>query len=337
MKKILAITLAIVMMLSLGACGKFESQMANAMTNLKDANSFSADIAVNVKANVKVEDAEMPIALTCKAKTDVFSEPYRSHLAMDIFALGEQMGEGEFYFVRGDNDVTAYSRVEGEDWDVKSVEMADVTMPTFSVDQILALAKITETFDETQESKKADNGTTTYSGVITGEDVQKFLEIMSMESMSEQMMDAAAEGLELDLAQLGNIPTTIVVDNETNTFSQFVFDLTEWMQSALSISAEQEDVETPVDITDMNVTVAAASMVINIKNYNNAPAFEVPQLDICGEPADEGKVAEVEEVAEVDAEIEDGAGDEDINIEATDAEEPDGEEIVVAIVPMPPV
>lgn len=291
MKKILALLLAAVMMLSLGACGKFETKMATALEKMKDLDSVTVDTVVNIDANVDLgEGMAMPLTAKCTSTADVLAKPARGHVTMNIDVMGEEEKAMDMYMLANGKHVTVYASTDGETWEITESDVEDVEVPSFSLEQIVKLGKIADSFEEYKNEISTKNNRTIYQGKITGENIQDIINLTGIQEAYQETFESIIG--DFDFSSMKEIPLTLVIDNDSEMVTQFTMDLTEWAQgvaeAALSTVAQfSEEAGEEVAMSELNITVDNAKIVVNLKNFNEVPELEFPDVKSEEEPVEE--------------------------------------------------
>jgi hypothetical protein len=291
MKKILALLLAAVMMLSLGACGKFETKMATALEKMKDLDSVTIDTIVNIDANVDLgEGMAMPLTVKCTSTADVLAKPARGHVTMNIDVMGEEEKAMDMYMLANGKHVTVYASTDGETWEITESDVEDVEVPSFSLEQIVKLGKIADSFEEYKNELSTKNNCTIYQGKITGENIQDIINLAGVQEAYQETFESVIG--DFDFSSMKEIPLTLVIDNDSEMVTQFTMDLTEWAQgvaeAALSTVAQfSEEADEEVAMSELNITVDNAKIVVNLKNFNEVPELEFPDVKNAEEPVED--------------------------------------------------
>ncbi len=280
-KKGLAILLALVMVLSLTACGSLSA--AKAIRNMLKADSYHVDCTVDMNLGLgMMEQNFMNLDLSMGGTADVNHDPFRGTGKFQMEMLDEAV-DGSYFFTRDGDELIIYTSTDGENWNMSTIELQDFpdrSSLSFSKESLAAFAKIAELFEETGTEIVNGSEATVYSGTITGEELQ------AMMDDSGQSADLPEE---LDLSTLGAVPVTVAVDNETGMVSKITVDLAALTESLLPLflqlgmQAAADDAEEPGEIDE---TIALLSMMdiscneflitVLISDYNEVGEVTIP-------------------------------------------------------------
>ena len=262
LKKILVIVLALAMVLSLGACGAFETKMAKAAQKMSKVESFRMDMDM---------DMDMSISLM-------------GELTMDM--MDEEI-EFLFYLEQTDDGYTLYlSPDDGESWvrrDVEGVEAPEVS----KTEQLGMLAKLAETFEEQGTEEIRGSAATVYKGIIPGADISAAIaESGALEQLAELQDSAEIDLSGLDFSNLSDIPATIAIDNKSGMISRYTMDMTDIMQDfmgsimdvVLAQVAKESGME-GVDLAALGLTVEINKVeaTVDLFDYDAVKTVEIPQ------------------------------------------------------------
>lgn len=286
MKKIIAILLTLVMAFSLCACGRFESKMAAALSNLAKASSVTAVTDLDISIGVSMGEEHMNIPFKNHTVADVFMKPLKAHAVSGTSVQDGSSLSTELYAANSGNKMIVYMRNDGdENWNVSSSTVGNVSLPgASSIENWFVLSQISSKFTETSTSKSNQGQYYVFDGEIEGSMVNMALDLIGCK---QQLADALG-GIDvnlLDFSKFGNIPMTIMIDRSTETISQCVFDFTDWAQSALKIillesTRSNSPLSTLGDLNEIGADfeVNSALFAINLSNYNNATNFTLPTV-----------------------------------------------------------
>ena len=122
LKKILVIVLALAMVLSLSACGAFETKMARAAQKMSKVESFRMDMDMDMDMSISVMGESFGIDANVEAEMDVLTQPVKVGGSMAMDMMGEEI-EFLFYVEQTDDGYTLYlSPDDGETWVRRDVE-----------------------------------------------------------------------------------------------------------------------------------------------------------------------------------------------------------------------
>lgn len=240
MKKLLALALALVLTLCLCACSApgflkkpltFEEKLAKSAEQMEQAKSMHMDMSMDMGLRVAMSGQSQTMDMSARYATDLQNEPMKMHMTMDISALG--MNQKMIYYAEQDGDaVTVYiSLDDGAHWTKETISsLSDVLPQNLNQQTDLFLASAAS-FTETGKEEINGSAATVYSGVISGEYVEETIE-------ASGALDAFSDALGVDVPEdlfrdLGDIPTTIAIDDGSNLVVRYTMDMGAVMQSLM--------------------------------------------------------------------------------------------------------
>ncbi|MBO7374166.1 MAG: hypothetical protein J6U19_08015 [Oscillospiraceae bacterium] len=234
-KKGLALLLALIMVLSLTACGNLEA--LKTVRKIQKLESYHADYSIDMNMSLgMLGQSFMDMPFRIDGDADVNRDPLCGEGTFQADLMGETK-EGRFYLAKEDNTLTLYLSTDGgETWKANPIDLSDSSPDTgfgFSREFIESLVKIADSFEEAGEEEVNGYTATVYEGFISGEEMKAKID-------ESDALDAVAEGMELDpdelvLEEIGDIPITVALDNETGLPVKFTVDLSALMDSLLPL------------------------------------------------------------------------------------------------------
>lgn len=282
-RKLLAIGLALLMLLSLSACGMSDLPLIKAGITFARLNSFHLAPDVTLAMTVRIPDYGVDMDLRCTVEGDI---DYRSDplaFSADLRVKALTMGEEEtlellaFGEDRDGDFVVAYSVDGGGTWEEKTVGKTKEilsAMPdaaSLGVSDILALGKqlgdVVGGFSKTGLEHVNGRSAARYDTVIR---LGKLLETEAgrqsfLQGMAEAMdLDPAALAETIDPAALADMQLSLWLDDAEGRIVKAQLDLTDTMRSLLasglldSLLASQtglEGVSYSMELTELRLAV----------------------------------------------------------------------------------
>lgn len=294
LKKILVIVLALAMVLSLSACGAFETKMVKAAQKMSKAESFRMDMDMDMDMSLSLMGESLGIDANVEAKMDILTEPVKMGGNMTIDMMDEEI-EFLFYMEQTDDGYTMYlSPDNGESWvrqDVEGVEAPKVS----KTEQLGMLAKLAETFEEQGTEEIRGSAATVYKGMIPGADISAAIaESGALEQLAELQDSAEIDLSGLDFSNLSDIPATIAIDNKSGMISRYTMEMTDIMQDfmgsimdvVLAQVAKESGME-GVDLAALGLTVKVDKVeaTVDLFDYDAVKTVEIPQAALEAEAA----------------------------------------------------
>lgn len=286
LKKILVIVLALAMVLSLSACGAFETKMVKAAQKMSKAESFRMDMDMDMDMSLSLMGESLGIDANVEAKMDILTEPVKMGGNMTIDMMDEEI-EFLFYMEQTDDGYTLYlSPDNGESWvrrDMESIEAPKVS----KTEQLGMLAKLAETFEEQGTEEIRGSAATVYKGMIPGADISAAIaESGALEQLAELQDSAEIDLSGLDFSDLSDIPATIAIDNKSGMISRYTMEMTDIMQDfmgsimdvVLAQVAKESGME-GVDLAALGLTVEINKVeaTVDLFDYDAVKTVEIPQ------------------------------------------------------------
>lgn len=283
-RKIAALLLALVLMLSLSACGSFETKMARAAQKMSKLESMRMDMDMDMTIGMSLFGESLDLDGKMTTKADIFTDPLKMRVRTSVEAL-DSAEESLSYMEKDGDDYTLYVSPDGgESWVSRTVDGEDLPAPAATKEQIALLLKWGASFEESGKETIRGSEATVYSGFIPGEDVAAAIE-------ASGALDALAEVLEMDLGEadfsgLGDIPATIALDDRSGMVVRYTMDLTDVMGSVMDklldqlLQAISEEAGLgELDLKGLGLEISIGEVFVNAELYDfdSVEPFEMPK------------------------------------------------------------
>lgn len=268
-KRIAAFALSAALALSLAACGsgteKSTGDIATALEKINAVKSLEATMVMEMDMSLMGQSMETETAMNMVC----FNDPMKlkADMTMDMGKLGS-FTMNMYAAMDGDN-YTVYMN-DGSAWSSETVDMSYLQQYDAQESMNLYLESGDDyTLDGTEEI----NGSTAnkFTGVIRGDALEEVLAASGATSSLESSVG------DLDLSELyndlGDMPITVWVDQESGYPVRYAMDMTELMQGIMEKSMAAAGGEE--DISGM-ITMDKMSLVMDCFNFDNATDFEIP-------------------------------------------------------------
>lgn len=248
-KRVLAVVLVLVLVLSLSGCTAFETKMAKASSKMKKVDNLRADVGMVVDLDMTMlgqSIMDMDFDITGTFDIDKKNLVAKGFLNLDM--MGEETAV--LLYIEKDGDVvrTYTSNDNGQNWVVKETQpdpenpgdlfsLFDVGGITdLDKEKLAQLTRIAETFEETGTSLVRGSEATLYTGQLSLDDLQ---DRSVLTELLNQLNDSMGTALtEADLAAMGKLPVTIGIDNKTGMITKIELDMTDMIQSVAGIAMD---------------------------------------------------------------------------------------------------
>ncbi len=231
-KKMLVLFLVLAMALSLCACGKFETKMAKAAQKMSKLESYRLDLDVDVQMKLSAMGQSMDMDMALEGQMDVMAEPLTMGGSMTADAMGQEIG-CLYYAEEVEEGYAVYlSLDQGKTWTRQILEKEDIPMPS-KTKTVAGLAKVAADFKETGTETIRGSEATVFSGNIYGKDIGLALKLSGgLEELGQALdMDLSS----VDLSKIGDIPSTVAIDNKSGMVVRYTMDMTEIMQNLMGV------------------------------------------------------------------------------------------------------
>lgn len=268
-KRTAAFALSAALALSLAACGsgteKSTGDIATALEKINAVKSLEATMVMEMDMSLMGQSMETETAMNMVC----FNDPMKlkADMTMDMGELGS-FTMNMYAAMDGDN-YTVYMN-DGSAWSSETVDMSYLQQYDAQESMNLYLESGDDyTLDGTEEI----NGSTAnkFTGVIRGDALEEVLAASGATSSLESSVG------DLDLSELysdlGDLPITVWVDQESGYPVRYAMDMTELMQGIMEKSMAAAGGEE--DISGM-ITMDKMSLVMDCFNFDNATDFEIP-------------------------------------------------------------
>lgn len=268
-KRTAAFALSAALALSLAACGsgteKSTGDIATALEKINAVKSLEATMVMEMDMSLMGQSMETETAMNMVC----FNDPMKlkADMTMDMGKLGS-FTMNMYAAMDGDN-YTVYMN-DGSAWSSETVDMSYLQQYDAQESMNLYLESGDDyTLDGTEEI----NGSTAnkFTGVIRGDALEEVLAASGATSSLESSVG------DLDLSELysdlGDMPITVWVDQESGYPVRYAMDMTELMQGIMEKSMAAAGGEE--DISGM-ITMDKMSLVMDCFNFDNATDFEIP-------------------------------------------------------------
>ena len=297
--KILALVLALALMLSLSGCGAFERKMAVAAQKMEKQDSMRMDMDMSLKLNLSYFGQTMSMNMGMTGKADMTMDPYvmlmEMNMDMDsdmdmIGAESQSASETALYYVEQNGDsYELYTSTDGKTWEHESVSKDELPMQTdvdVSMDYLLDLAS---SFEETGKEEIHGSMATVYSGKISGEQIQTAFDMFGLKMLDLQELFDESIGVELpplDAGSLGEIPTTVAIDDSSKLVVRYTMDMTGMAQSLMDYllaemvnQAMGEYGAEGLTLEDLGIEFAVEELKLSVLLYDFNQVGEIPVPD----------------------------------------------------------
>ncbi len=282
MKRILALALAALMLLSLTACGSFETRMARAAAKMSKLQSVRTDVDAAIVMNVSLLGESVPMSMKIQGGADSQKEPGMFSADLDftvqgtsqkLLMCGEKQEDKWIFYSSADGGAT-WTAKEAEN----GAEAGSGVSDKLAKLDLKTLAGLAAGFSEKEKTTVNGEAATVYEGVIPAEMLKKsILDSGVLEKLSEAMEVELDESV---LDDVGDVPVTISLDDKTDYIVRVTMDLS----AAVSGLAEQLVMKAlagrgetaPLAGLNLELGIETVEVSMDFSRFNSA-AVEIPE------------------------------------------------------------
>ena len=285
-RKTLSLLLAMLMLMSISVTALAEEPKPAEEASYENLDSWSMDTTVNIDLTMNMMGEEMALQMEIGTAIDMTKSPERCRTEMTTDSMGDSQKTILYYEKDGNNFTVVVSEDGGETWN-KPVLPAE-QFPANMQASLASFAKLTDyasvltkTGTETIKGREA----TVYSGSLTGEQAADYIETTGALSALESMFATGPDAM--DVGELGEMPLSIAIDNETGMLVWFNMDMSDYLQHLMDrvlntiIQSALGEEELPEDLDlsmfEASVVIREASGDTSLYNFNEVGEIQLPE------------------------------------------------------------
>ena len=280
-KRCTAVLLVLALALALTGCG-FAAKMARAAKKMEKLQSYRMDLDMDMALKLSMLRQSMDMDMKITGGSDVCLDPSRTRTELRISMLGQEIPMVS-YTDKTDAGLVTYSSPDGgKTWTRQTVESPELAEAA-GKNGFSNLLRLAAGFEKTGTETVRGSEATVYSGVITGEDMERVMEMSGVLKNVFSSMDMSMDGL--DLSQYGGIPTTISLDNKSGMVVRYTMDMTEFMgkmmpamMDAVMKDAAAESGLGNLDLSTLGFSVETGRVfaAVELYDFDAVGAIEIP-------------------------------------------------------------
>lgn len=285
-RKTLSLLLAVLMLMSISVTALAEEPKPAEEASYENLDSWSMDTTINIDLTMNMMGEEMALQMEIGTAIDMTKSPERCRTEMTTDSMGDSQKTILYYEKDGNNFTVVVSEDGGETWN-KQVLPAE-QFPANMQASLASFAKLTDyasvltkTGTETIKGREA----TVYSGSLTGEQAADYIETTGALSALESMFATGPDAM--DVGELGEMPLSIAIDNETGMLVWFNMDMSDYLQHLMDrvlntiIQSALGEEELPEDLDlsmfEASVVIREASGDTTLYNFNEVGEIQLPE------------------------------------------------------------
>ncbi|MBQ9684959.1 MAG: hypothetical protein IJV41_00235 [Oscillospiraceae bacterium] len=284
MRKIAAVLLALALMLSLAACGSFETRMAKAARKMEKLQSWRMDMDMDMEMSMGLLGESVDLDIAVAGTADINSDPLKMKMDMNMQVMGEALNILSYYEQDGDDYMAYVSPDGGNSWAKQSVDGDQLPVQDVDMSDYTMLLKLASRFEKTGTETVKGAEATVFSGVIEGEEIGEAVELSGVLSALGSALNMDLD--DLDESSTGAIPTTIAIDNKSGMIVKFTMDMTEIMQNLLPAMLDEMMAEIAresglegFDLGALGFTLDIGRVMVSevLYDFDAVDAIEIPE------------------------------------------------------------
>lgn len=279
MKKVFAFLLTLALSCSLSGCGGFEARLTRAAAQMKDLDSFHADMEADLSMSIQFIGKELDTDITLDVAGDILTDPLRVRMETAVSFPGS-LTELVYCAEKDGDDCRVYCSADGgATWQKQEMGSDGLLMPLDlggMIGQIGLFVNSAQSFTKAGTETIDGLSVVRYDGILSGFVVREALDMSDFPDMI-----AEQTGMELDMSGLDGreIPCSIWFDNASGRLIRYELELTEVMTDivaqALRSALQAYGLEEMDNLAD-GVEVSRCGVVISLSQFNAVSEFELP-------------------------------------------------------------
>ena len=264
--RILAVAIAILLALSLSACGdSFESAMTRAVSEMQDVESLHMDMVMGIDMSLSADGQTLEMPISMDMSMDTINEPLTARATMNMNVM-QQPVSVEYYVERSGEGYMMYANMDGGGWEAAAVD--ETELGQFSaVEGVEFYLQCASAFEKVGEEEVRGATASRYDGEIPADMLSEAIERSGAYDMFESL---GVSGESTDGLTSG-MGLSIYLDNETGLPVRYVIDMTDLMREMMDTTLSA------VGAGDaMSWEVGEASVSVTLSDFNGIDAIEIP-------------------------------------------------------------
>lgn len=268
-KKIIALLLMMVMILSMSACGtkNGKNSIGDVLTKAQENsnNAKNMDVTGTLKMTMSAEGETLDMNMDMNMA--IFTDPYKAKIGMtlEMGALGTQ--STEMYLITDADKYYTYILIDGA-WYKQEMNKAAFESSVSGYNSTVYTDILAECEKDFTMSEVEENGKSLYKleGKLTGESMKKMVEATgALDQLKDSGIDTSVASA---YENAGDLKMVVYIYKDTYEFYKMSMDMKDMMESIMN--------STSTDASG-TVTVDNCTMDMEYTNINSATEFELPE------------------------------------------------------------
>ena len=271
-RKILALLLAAVMMLSLSACGTFELKLAKGMKNLAEYENFHADVSLSMSYGVEFLGRTLDLGTDINYAADIQKEPFKMSMRTDV-SLMDINGTLYGYMENQGNSCVVAASADGEEWNSETVDAPELPDSGEAAAIGVALSKYLGNFRKAGNTEQVGGSEAQrYDGSISGSDLKELLEVTGGADKLDDELEGGYNPAMID--DDCEIPMALWLDRKTGVILKAEAELGSIIEGIVRETVRTE-LELPEDV-ELNINVSSAYLSIRLSQFDAVDEIRSP-------------------------------------------------------------
>ena len=276
-RRILALAIAALMLLSLCACGReesFETRLKKATDEMNELQSQHLDMVMDLGMELTVMGKSQNLDMTMNYSIDTQKDPARARMEIEMSAMGTSqkiLGYTETI----DGQICVYLSMDGgKHWEKQSAETSGLQIPADTNEVTQLFVKNAEHFEKTGTETINGAAATVYSGVMGGEYVK---ELMASTGMGSALGESfGLDGMDNAFDDLGDIPMTIAIDDHSGRILRYTIDMTSMMEKLMKNILDATLNDQGLGGINLEIKISRCLFTATLSQFNSVPEIVIP-------------------------------------------------------------
>lgn len=262
-----ALTLGGLLALSVTACGgttnkgNSAEKIQAALEKINAVQSMDATMFMEMDMSAMGQSVETDTTMNMSC----FNDPMKLKADMTV-SMGELGAVSMSIYAQQDGEQCSTYLYDGTDWAVQTMEIDDLQQ--YDAQQSMDLY-LESGVDYAYEGTEEINGMTTdkYSGVIRGDAMEEVMKASGATSNLESSLGGSVDLSDL-YSDMGDMPITVWIDQETGYPVRYYMDMTDVMQAMMTKMFSSMGAG--------SITIGKMQITMDCFNFDNVADFEIP-------------------------------------------------------------
>jgi len=272
--KLFAAGTVLALALALAACGGSgddspEAVLTRAQEAMEDITSmhYTLDMDIGMTAEGQSFD------ITSTGEADCITEPMMLDMDLNMSMAGLLDMDMKMYLTQGGDDYVVYTGIGDDEggmtWTKETMsDLSALAQYNGQASMELYLENGTD-FQKVGTEEINGASATRYDGVITQESLEA---VMDASGVMDQFSALGLEGMEDLYSEMGNLPVSIWIDDQSDLPVKYEMDMTEMMQNMINKLLASEE-----ETAGMEMSIDRCTMVMVCSDFNSIDAIQIPQ------------------------------------------------------------